>query len=234
MYYYESLHNKTHRIHVCNSLFQIKIQNFSFTIDDVYICTGYSENVLLTPIIMKVLITISESLHNIRISTRDSGMGQIRFHEVCDQGIILYDNFTRAKRSRHNEDGICFMNRPMKLDEKVHIYGLTSSYCNAPFKGIRAKIRIGLTNTDPEQYRKPVYEMKDCSRELKEFVCFSKDDKAGDFFHISICLCPDATLSICINEAQNYFYKYEGISPLYPIWLVIEPFEISPIRISEI
>lgn len=176
---------------------------------------------------------ISESLHDTRISTRSSGIGHIRFHEVCDQDIILYDNFTRAKQSMQYEDRICFMNRPMKLDEKVHIYGLTSSYSNTTLGETGAKIKIGLTNTDPEKFRETVYQMKDYVRGLQGIDCFSEDGREVGFFHICIFLCPDATLSICVNETQKYFYKYQEISPFYPIWLVIEPYGISPIRISD-
>lgn len=170
---------------------------------------------------------ISESLYNTRITTRSGEIEHIRFHEVCDPEIMMHDNYTTAKQSNPYGDGMCFMNRPMKLEELIHIYGHFCS--NGSFRESRPKIKIGLTNTDPEEIREAVHQKKYYVRGLEEIKCFSDD--TTDFFHIYICLCSNATLSICVNGFPEYIYKNQEISPFNSIWLVIEPYGIKSIRI---
>lgn len=144
----------------------------------------------------------------------------------------MNNEFTRARQSKLYENGICFMNRPMQLEEKVYIYGLTSSHVSSPSREIRAKIKIGLTNTDPEEIRESVQQKKYYARRLEEVNCISKGDRRVGFFRICIFLCPNATLSICVNGTKNILHKYQEISASYPVWLVIEPDEIRSIKIS--
>lgn len=175
---------------------------------------------------------IVESLQDTRITTRSFGIKTIRFHEVCDSNIKLYGNFTRATQSRLNEDGMCFMNRPMQLEEKVHIYGLTSSCVKPTFRETCTKLKIGLTNTDPEEVRDLVQQKQYYVRGLKEVNCTSEKDRKVGFFHICIFLSPNATLSLCVNGTQNYSYKNQEISAFCPVWLVIQPYGIRSIGIS--
>lgn len=150
----------------------------------------------------------------------------------------MLDNFTRATQMQLYGDGICFMNRPMKLYEKIHIHGYlipisyVLSYSISHLKDTRANIKIGLTNTDPEKIRETVRQKKSYTRNLVEINCFSDDDRGTDFFHICICLCPSATLSISVNGSKPHFYKCQEISSLYLIWLVIELYGIRSIKIS--
>lgn len=172
---------------------------------------------------------ISESLYDTRITTRSGEIEHLRFHEVCDPEIMMHDNNTTAIQSKPYGGGMFFMNRPMKVQEKIHIYGF--SYSNASFRESRPTIKIGLTNTDPEEIREAVHQKKYYVRGLKEIKCFSDGDQTTDFFHIYICLCHNATVSICVNGLQEYFYKNEEISSFNSIWLVIEPYGIDSIKI---
>lgn len=172
---------------------------------------------------------ISESLYNARITTRSGVIEQIRFHEVCDPEIMMHDNYKIAKQRNPGGDGMCFMNRPMKLEEKIHIHGY--SYSNASVREGRPKIKIGLTNTDPEEIREAEQQKKYYVRGLEEIKCFSDDDQTIDFFDMYICLCPNVTLSICVNGFQEYFHKNQDISSFKSIWLVIEPYGIDLIKI---
>lgn len=172
---------------------------------------------------------ISESLYYTRIPTRSGKIEHIRFHEVCDPEIIMDETYTTAKQTKPYGDGMFFMNRPLKLEEKIHIYGCT--YSNASFRESRPTMKIGLISIDPGEIREAVQQKKYYVRGLEEIKCFSDDDQKTDFFHMYICLCPNATLSICVKGLQEHFYENQEISSFNAIWLVIEPYGIDKIKI---
>lgn len=168
---------------------------------------------------------ISESLYDTRIPTRSGEIEQIRFHEICDPEIMMFDNYRTAKQKKPYGGGMFFTNRPLKLEETIHIRGYI--YSETSLRESRPTIKIGLTNTDPEEIREAVQQKKYNVRGLKEIKCFSDDDQTTHFFTIHICLCPNATLSV--NGLQEYFYENQEISSFKSIWLVIEPNGIDAI-----
>lgn len=172
---------------------------------------------------------ISESLYDTRIPTRSGKIEHIRFHRICDPEIMMSDDNRAAVQTKPYGGGMFFTNRPLKLEEKIHIRGF--SYSQTSLRESRPTIKIGLTNTDPEEIREAVQQKKYYVRGLKEIKCFLDDDQTTDFFNIDICLCPNATLSVIINGLQEYFYKNQEISSFNSIWLVIEPYGIDSIKI---
>lgn len=170
---------------------------------------------------------ISESLYYTRMPSRSGKIEHIRFHEVCDPEIMMSDGNRTAVQTKPYGGGMLFMNRPLKLGEKIHIRGF--SYSKTSLRESRPTIKIGLTNTDPEEIREAVQQKKYYVRGLKEIKCFSDYDQTTDFFNIYICLCPNATLSV--NGLQEYFNENQEISYFKSIWLVIEPYGIDSIKI---
>lgn len=171
---------------------------------------------------------ISESLYCKRIPARSGKIEHIRFHEICDPEIMMFDNYRTAKQMKPYGGGMFFTNRPLKLEEKIHIRGF--SHSKTSLRESRPTIKIGLTNTDPEEIREAVQQKKYYVRGLKEIKCFSDDDdQTTDFFNIYICLCPNATLSV--NGLQEYFYENQEISCFNSMWLVIEPYGIDSNKI---
>lgn len=181
---------------------------------------------------------ISESHHATGIKTTSGEIGDIGFHAVCDPCIQIWENSTKAtqKYENLNENAVCFMNRPMKFEEEVHLYGTPHYTPDKSFKEIPVHLKLGLTNINPVEIREAKY-LKEFLQVHSEINCFLDVDSFGfDCTHLCISLNIDddgtCTLFTRVNKNRNYSYKYLNILPDSPIWLVIEPFKINTIRIS--
>lgn len=158
----------------------------------------------------------------------------IIFHDVCDSSISIRDNSTTAIQKTIRSDGVCFVNRPMTPEEEMHIRG---KRFNREIMHIdrEAYLQIGLTNNDPENVRKSVNKRKASGSRLELINCI-KEKRIGIFseeFHLCISLCSEhvCSISICINGTQ-YYYKYPEVSIFKPLWLVIEPYDMESIELS--
>lgn len=111
--------------------------------------------------------------------------------------------------------GYCFMDRPMKLGERIYVH-----VANIDNKWL-ATMDLGLTNKSPESF----------------FHGFEKERKG--LFQSSLnnefCLClnKDSTLSISINSFEHKEIRLSNVSLTLPVWLVIYLYrKISEIKIS--
>lgn len=158
----------------------------------------------------------------------------MKFHQVYDSCILIGHNHTSAFHIS-SESGLCFMDRPLRLDEKVHIRGIHQA-CN----GIHLTIaNIGLTDINPDTIHESEEKKQIIRDALKPVYCIDKHDKQGDChwwenFHLCITLCPNATLSLCRNDTEEINYHYQTVSDYHPLWLVIELSGFDSIWISHV
>lgn len=138
---------------------------------------------------------------------------------------------TTATQGKLYRSGVCFMNRPLTLKDEVHVHG----FCK-PTDLIRHKnhARIGLTNKDPDEIRRSESKMEACGSTLEKVEIFQEDNTEISFeeFHLSICLRRNATLSIKLNGTRQVHHRYPQVSTAHPLWLVIQPYGIKSIKIS--
>lgn len=181
---------------------------------------------------------ISESHHDKRSKTASGEIGNIGFHAVCDPCIHIWENSTKAtqKYENLNENVVCFMNRPMEFEEEVHLYGSTHYIPDKSLRKIPAHLKLGLTNIDPNEIHGAKY-LKELLQVHSEIDCFLDIDRFGiDCTHLCISLYidddGDCTLFTRVNGKRDYSHKYPEISPDSPIWLVIEPYKLNEIEIS--
>lgn len=140
---------------------------------------------------MNVFKSILEIHLDTRITTRSDEIGDIQFHEVCDPGIVLWENFTKATQTPNNlqRDGVCFMNRPMEFKQEVHLYGSMPHKPDKSFKEIPTHIKIGLTNIDPAEIHEVKYLKKELFQLHSEINCFLDINSFGIYCtHLCISL----------------------------------------------
>lgn len=165
----------------------------------------------------------------------DDTQSDIRFHDVCDSSVLVWNECTSASHIKVYGGGVCFMNRPMKREEKIHIRGMPH------YLGIKNYIKIGLTNRNPDIIResKNKKEASECRLKTVNYCTCSQSENAIQNyclkkFHICISLCQNATLLMCFNDNKQEFHSFSDVSQIFPLWLVIEPDEIETIWISNI
>lgn len=145
---------------------------------------------------------------------------EIKFHQIHDSSILIQDNFTSAC-NRSLTNGLCFMERPLQLQEKVHIRG---SYWMYRF-GLKhlTVVNIGLTDINPDTIHDSEEKKQIIRDALKPVQFIGKQDyhRWGNF-HLCITLCPNATLSLCLHDTEELLYHYQTVSDYHPLWLVIE------------
>lgn len=170
---------------------------------------------------------------NTQKTERSNQNDGVKFHDVCDSDIVIMGDGTTATQGKLYRSGVCFMNRPLTLKDEVHVHG----FCK-PTDLIRHKnhayARIGLTNKDPDEIRRSESKMEACGSTLEKVEIFQEDNTEISFeeFHLSICLRRNATLSIELNGTRQFHHRYPQVSTAHPLWLVIQPYGIKSIKIS--
>lgn len=174
----------------------------------------------------------------------------IRFHSAHGSDISLLHNDTLAIRRRMTENGICLMNRPLKIGEKVHLRGIFDCYTY----GYSYKtLKIGITSIPPEtifgtkdikkavmkgSYYVDVPRCTEVYHQLRRCRCHHHCPDCdhlclGHLIHLCISLCPNGSLLVRYNETDKKdHYRYPEVSSNTPLWLVIEPSNVGSIWVS--
>lgn len=156
------------------------------------------------------------------------------FHQVHDLGISLQNNCALATHRAWSDSGVCFTNRPLKVDEKVHMRG--THYCYGAEHHIFTK--LGLTDINPSKIREAADKKAAIGSALTPVQCCDNPSKKHDHwledFHLCISLLPNACLAICLNDAAQKIYDCQIDSTYYPLWLVIELDDMASIWISNV
>lgn len=148
------------------------------------------------------------------------------------------------------ENGICLMNRPLKIGEKVHLRGIFDCYTY----GYSYKtLKIGITSIPPEtifgtkDIKKAVMKGSYCVdvprctevyHQLRRCRCHHHCPDCdhlclGHLIHLCISLCPNGSLLVRYNETDKKdHYRYPEVSSNTPLWLVIEPSNVGSIWVS--
>lgn len=132
------------------------------------------------------------------------------------------------------DSGVCFTNRPLKVEEKVHIRGTHNCF------GAKHQIftKLGLTDINPYNIGGTVNKKEAIGSALTPVQCCDKPlKKHGHWvegFHLCISLLPNACLAICLNDAEQKIYDCKIDSTYYPLWLVIELDDMASIWISHV
>lgn len=134
-----------------------------------------------------------------------------------------------------SNSGVCFTNRPLKVEEKVHICGI--HYCYGAEHPIFTK--LGLTDIDPYTIREVVDKKAAIGSALTPVKCCDcpsekRQEHCLEDFHLCISLLPNACLAICLNDAEPKIYDCQIDSTYYPLWLVIELDDMASIWISNV
>lgn len=133
-----------------------------------------------------------------------------------------------------SDGGVCFTNRPLKVDEKVHIRGTHFCYGDEYHKSIK----LGLTDINPYTIREAVNKKKAIGSALTPIHCSDNPLKKHDYwserFHLCISLLQNARLAICLNDGEQRIYDCQIDSTYFPLWLVIELDYMASIWISHV
>lgn len=182
----------------------------------------------------------------------------IRFHSAHGSDISLLHNDTLAIRRGWTENGICLMNRPLKIGEKVHIRGILNCYIDIYGTSIwnHPSLKVSMTSIPPETFfgtndeKEAVMEgliNVDLPRCIEvHHHCphvhhrFHEHDHTclghpclGHPIHLCISLCPNGSVLVRHNETDvKDHYRYPEVSSNTPLWLVIKPSNVGSIWIS--
>lgn len=153
------------------------------------------------------------------------------FHDVCDEGITISENGTRATQDILYRGYVCFMNRPLKHGDEVHLRGKHIED-NLKHHKEHAHIRIGLTNSAPIRNSiKSGITFRDvnCVQEL----CLGK---YFEWFHLRIKLHDSlgCALMTSLNDTERNITIYPTVAAIGPFWLAINPYGIKSTKISNI
>lgn len=91
-------------------------------------------------------------MHFLVPEIQNDTQSEILFHQVHDLGISLQNNGALATHRAWSDSGVCFTNRSLKVDEKVHMRG--THYCYGAEHHIFTK--LGLTDINPYTIREAV------------------------------------------------------------------------------
>lgn len=145
------------------------------------------------------------------------------------------DDETTATQAKLYRSGVCFMNRPLTLKDEIQIHGKPTDFMRHKD---HAEVKIGLTNKDPNKIRSSTSKIEACGSILSKvdedpehYVEISFNE-----FHLCISLRRDrnATLSLKLNGTRQFYHSYPNVSTADPMWLVIQPYGIKSIKISNI
>lgn len=147
------------------------------------------------------------------------GYTNIGFHNVHDKNIsLLHDNTIARKINGEDRNGICFMDRPMRLGEKIYI---RIAEIHPKWS---SSMDFGLTSTNPNNIS---FSERDClwshrktitDREFNylpdynDVLCISLKENTGIFSSSLV-------LSFSINEIRQ---PDQDVSISRPIWLVFD------------
>lgn len=158
---------------------------------------------------------------------------EILFHQVHDSVISIRNNGALATHREQSDSGVCFTNRPLKVEEEVHMRGI--HFCYGAEHHIFTK--LGLTNIDPYTIRE-VDKKAAIGSALTPVQCCDYVNKGHthwlEDFHLCISLLPNACLAICLNDAEQKIYDCQIGSTYFPLWLVIELDDKASIWISNV
>lgn len=175
----------------------------------------------------------------------------IRFHSAHGSDISLLHNDTLAIRRGWTENGICLMNRPLKIGEKVHIRGIFNCYIDIRGRSIwNPSLKVSMTSIPPETFgtkdeKEAVMEGLinvdlPCCTEVHHHCHhvhhpFHEHNHTclGHPIHLCISLCPNGLVLVRYNETdEKDHYRYPEVSSNTPLWLVIIPSNVGSIWIS--
>lgn len=154
---------------------------------------------------------------------------EVKFHDVYDEGINISENGTRATQVYLYRRYVCFMNRPLRPGDEVHLRGEHIEE-NLKLHREHAYIKIGLTNWAP--FRNSMeggiaFQVVNCVQELCPGRFF-------DWFHLHIKVqaSNECALKTNLNGTERCIYTFQDVSALRPFWLAINPYGIKSIDIS--
>lgn len=153
----------------------------------------------------------------------------VKFHALCDTDIEIMDDGTTATKKDIYRSGVCFMNRPMTYEDRVHLHGSSSDLINRRYQ---AYVRIGLTNKDPDNLHSFRSKMETCGSTLQRVEIFEEGLPFSEVFDLRIALRRNATLSIKLNGNRQPHCVNPDVSDSHPMWLVIQPNGIKSIKIK--
>lgn len=145
----------------------------------------------------------------------------LRFHSVHGRHIVLQKDERLARRTTGSCQGVTFSNRPIFINEKVHIQVVEVS------RSRREGLKFGVTNVDPERFRRCPPVQLSASMNGPEF---SVRDLP------TICLSERAVTQIFANQFGCIFYKVLGefgvilgrgclfryVDVSRPIWMIFD------------
>lgn len=158
-----------------------------------------------------------------------SGNEDIKFHPAHDSDILLNDNGTLAIKYLTNGNGICFMDRPLKIGEKVQIRG--TAYWYTVDHSIFSPFKIGVTNIHPEtmfaaKYREKAAVMGRLHNVKIQslWYCGAKYKYWHGYpYHLCISLCPNGSLLVSCNLTDKKDrYANPEVSINAQLWLVFK------------
>lgn len=166
-----------------------------------------------------------------------SGNEDIKIHPAHDSDILLKDNGTLAIKNFKQGNGICFMDRPLKIGEKVQIRG--AIYGFNVYHLLLTPLKIGVTNINPETMFAAKYREKavmgrlhivniprNCGTKYKYWY--------GYPFHLCISLCPNGSLLVSCNLTDKKDrYANPEVSINAQLWLVFELLGAGSVWISK-
>lgn len=179
----------------------------------------------------------------------------IRFHSAHGSDISLLHNDTLAITRSMTENGICLMNRPLKIGEKVHLRGILNCYIFNHHEYISnyPTLKIGITSIPPEtifgtkDIKKAVMEgsyhvhVPRCTEAYHQWRSYRCQHRCldcdhlclGHPIHLCISLCPNGSLLVRYNETDKKdHYRYPEASSNTPLWLVIESSNVGSMWVS--
>lgn len=158
---------------------------------------------------------------------------EILFHQIHDSVISVRNNGALATHRESSNSGVCFTNRPLKVEEEIHMRGI--HYCYGEEHRIFTK--LGLTDIDPYRIRE-VDKKAAIGSALTPVQCCDYPKKRHEHwledFHLCISLLPNACLAISLNDAEQRIYDCQIDSTYFPLWLVIELDDKASIWISNV
>lgn len=157
----------------------------------------------------------------------------VKFHDVCDSDIEIKDDGTLAFKIQFDQNGVCFMNRPMTYEDEVYLHG-SQSLSDLIYIRNQECIGIGLTNKNPEHLRSSENKMEVFESPLQQVQVFQEGLFSSRKFALRIALRRNARLSMILNGNNRFHLSYPEVSTKSDIWLVIQPNAINSIKISNI
>lgn len=140
------------------------------------------------------------------------------------------DDGTLAKKIHFNQNGVCFMNRPMTYEDGVYLHG-RQIFSEKIYIRNQECIGIGLTNETPDDLEN---EMEVFESTLQQVPVFQEGLYSSREFELRIALRRNAFLSMKLNGNYQFRRFYPEVSTKRQIWLVIQPNAINSIKISNI